>query len=85
MPITVLQFDFYGLILKKYNLVPRAHVSLDQYEDKELWNNRFLVQGFRTFITAHALALTKRHVGSVSEIVRNTHEHLNQLKCYLSF
>lgn len=33
----------------------------------------------------HALALTKRHVGSVSEIVRNMHEHLNQLKCYLSF
>ena len=49
MPITVLQFDFYGLIFKKYNLVPRAHVSFDQHEDKELWNNRFLVQGFRTF------------------------------------
>lgn len=49
MPITVSQFDFYGLIFKKYNLVPRAHVSFDQHEDKELWNNRFLVQGFRTF------------------------------------
>lgn len=49
MPITVLQFDFYGLIFKKYNLVPRANVSFDQHEDKELWNNRFLVQGFRTF------------------------------------
>ena len=49
MPITVLQFDFYGLIFKKHNLVPRAHVSFDQHKDKELWNNRFLVQGFRTF------------------------------------
>ena len=63
MPITVLQFDFYGLIFKKYNLVPRAHVSFDQHEDKELWNNRFLVQGFKRLFHSACVGTDQKTCG----------------------